>query len=85
MLDSILSLGITSIFTDMIHIHANDVNPPLLSEQEAKSFLSQLKMPADDIHLISMEDYKYKKETRYLKSTREANAYIPPEHNKKNE
>ena len=85
MLDSILSLGITSIFTDMIHIHANDVNPPLLSEQEAKSFLSQLKMPADDIHLISMEDYKYKKETRDLKSTREANAYIPLEHNKKNE
>ena len=85
MLDSILSLGITSIFTDMIHIHANDVNPHLLSEQEAKSFLSQLKMPADDIHLISMEDYKYKKETRDLKSTREANAYIPPEHNKKNE
>ena len=29
MLDSILSLGITSIFTDMIHIHANDVNPPI--------------------------------------------------------
>ena len=63
MLDSILSLGITSIFTDMIHIHANDVNPPLLSEQEAKSFLSQLKMPNDDIHLISMEDYKYKKDS----------------------
>lgn len=85
MLDSILSLGITSIFTDMIHIHANDVNPPLLSEQEAKSFLSQLKMPNDDIHLISMEDYKYKKETHDLKSTREANAYIQPENNKKKE
>lgn len=77
MLDSILSLGVTSVFTDMIHIHANDVNPCLLTEEESKTFLSKLKMPEDDIHLINMEDYEFKKEARDVPSMREANSYIP--------
>lgn len=77
MLDSIMSLGVTSIFTDMIHIHANDVNPPLLSVDESKSFLSQFKMPHDDVHLISMEDYQFTREASDVQSMREANAYIP--------
>ena len=77
MLDSILSLGVTAVFTDMIHIHAKDVFSPVLSEEESKSFLSKLKMPEDDVHLINMEDYQFKKEAKDMKSMREANAYVP--------
>ena len=77
MLDSILSLGVTSVFTDMIHIHSKDIFPPLLSEEESTKFLKQLKMPEDRTHLISMEDYEFKKEMQDMKSMREANSYIP--------
>ena len=76
MLDSILSLGVTSVITDMIHIHAKDVLPPLLTESESKAFLSKLRMPEDDVHLINMEDYQFKKQARDVKSMREANAYV---------
>ena len=64
------------MFTDMIHIHAKDVLSPVLSEDESKSFLSRLQMPEDDVHLISMEDYQFKKEAKDMKSMREANAYV---------
>ena len=52
MLDSVLSLGVTSVITDMIHIHAEDVNPPVLSADEAKELISQFKMPVDDSEVI---------------------------------
>ena len=42
MLDSMLSLGVTSVMTDMIHVYANDVNPPLLSQEECVKYLKTM-------------------------------------------
>lgn len=75
MLDSMLSLGVTSIMTDMIHVHAADVNQPLISKDECLKFLSSFKMPEDDVHLISMHDYQYTTEEKDLKSMREKMSY----------
>lgn len=63
-----LSLGVTSVFTDMIHVHANDVNPPLLSEDEAIQMLRKFKMPEDDVHLVSMNDYEFTTKAKDLAS-----------------
>lgn len=67
-LDSVLSLGVTSVFTDMIHVHANDVNPPLLKESEAIEMLRQFTMPEDDVHLVSMNDYEFTTKAKDLAS-----------------
>lgn len=75
MLDSILSLGVTSVMTDMIHIHSNDVNQPLLSQKDCVRFLSSFKMPKDNIHLISMQDYEYRTEEHDLKTMHEKVSY----------
>ena len=75
MLDSMLSLGVTSVMTDMIHIHSNDVNPPLLSKEECLRFLSSFKMPKDNVHLISMQDYAYRTEEHDLKTMHEKVSY----------
>ena len=76
MLDSMLSLGVTSVMTDMIHVYANDVNPPLLSQEECVKYLSEFKMPENDIHLINMQDYPYVKKETDLKSLREKGSYL---------
>ena len=68
MLDSVLSLGVTSVFTDMIHVHGNDINPPMLTEAESVELMKQFKMPEDDIHLISMNDYEFKTEAKDIQS-----------------
>ena len=67
-LDSVLSLGVTSVFTDMIHVHANDVNPPLLKESEAIEMMKQFTMPEDDVHLVSMNDYEFTTKAKDLAS-----------------
>ena len=69
-----LSLGVTSVMTDMIHVHAADVNKPLLTKDECINFLSSFQIPEDDDHLITMQDYKYTTEESDLKSLREKNA-----------
>lgn len=76
MLDSMLSLGVTSVMTDMIHVYANDVNPPLLSQEECVKYLSEFKMPKNDVHLINMQDYPYVKKETDLKSLREKGSYL---------
>ena len=66
--------------TEMIHVHAADVNQPLISKNECLKFLSSFKMPNDDVHLISMHDYQYITEEKDLKSMREKVSYTntPP-------
>ena len=76
MLDCILSLGVTSVLTDMIHVHSNDVFEPRLSYEQAKSLLSSFHMPPDDIHLISMKDYEFKTEETSLEELRKKVSYL---------
>ena len=68
--------------TDMIHVHAADVNQPLISKNECLKFLSSFQMPNDDVHLISMHDYQYKTEEKDLKSMREKVSYASTPPNK---
>ena len=58
----------TSVFTDMIHVHANDVNPPLLKEDEAIAMLKRFQMPEDDVHLVTMRDYEFTTKAKDLAS-----------------
>lgn len=76
MLDSVLSLGVTSVITDMIHIHAEYVNPPMLSADEAKELISQFKMPVDDVHLVTMNDYQFVQKEKSIKEMRDKLSYL---------
>ena len=76
MLDSVLSRGVTSVITDMIHIHAEDVNPPMLSADEAKELISQFKMPVDDVHLVTMNDYQFVQKEKSIKEMRDKLSYL---------
>lgn len=76
MLDSVLSLGVTSVITDMIHIHAEDVNPPMLSADEGKELISTFKMPEDDVHLVTMNDYQFIQKEKSIKEMRDKLSYL---------
>lgn len=83
MLDSVLSLGVTSVITDMIHIHAEDVNPPMLTAEQAKKFIEALRMPEDDVHLITMNDYQFIQKEKSVKEMRDKMTYVKEENPQK--
>ena len=48
----------------------------MLSADEAKELISQFKMPVDDVHLVTMNDYQFVQKEKSIREMRDKLSYL---------